>query len=120
LKYLDVDYENNAVMPHKLTTTAAGGGNTVSTTTDPIDIEVHPVLVVLGTISLWASGFFIIFGKSIRNRQIENVCDTLVAGGVIPFIFQYFEIRRRQSARGFSLYVCLTLLVANTLRIMFW
>ena len=30
------------------------------------------------------------------------------------------EIKQRQSARGFSLYVCLTLIVANTLRIMFW
>lgn len=44
----------------------------------------------------------------------------MVFGGVFPFIPQYRDIRRTQNAEGFSLFVCLTLLVANILRILFW
>lgn len=44
----------------------------------------------------------------------------MVFGGVVPFIPQYYEIKRTSNADGFSLYVCLTLLVANILRILFW
>lgn len=44
----------------------------------------------------------------------------MIVGGVIPYIPQYREIRRSDDAEGFSLHVCLALLVANTLRIIFW
>lgn len=44
----------------------------------------------------------------------------MVVGGVIPYIPQYREIKRTQDADGFSLHVCLALLIANTLRIFFW
>ncbi|KAK7864960.1 hypothetical protein R5R35_004943 [Gryllus longicercus] len=44
----------------------------------------------------------------------------MVFGGVVPFIPQYREIKRTDDAEGFSLFVCLTLLIANTLRILFW
>ncbi|XP_004579469.2 solute carrier family 66 member 2 isoform X2 [Ochotona princeps] len=44
----------------------------------------------------------------------------MVFGGVVPYIPQYRHIRRTQSAEGFSTYVCLVLLVANILRILFW
>lgn len=44
----------------------------------------------------------------------------LIFGAVIPYIPQYKEIKRKEDAEGFSLYVCLTLLIANTLRILFW
>lgn len=44
----------------------------------------------------------------------------MVFGGVVPYIPQYNEIRRTGNAEGFSLYVCLALLVANILRILFW
>lgn len=44
----------------------------------------------------------------------------MVFGGVVPYIPQYWHIRRTQSADGFSTYVCLVLLVANILRILFW
>lgn len=48
-------------------------------------------------------------------------CSTImIFGGVIPYIPQYREIYIKQDAEGFSLYVCLALLVANTLRILFW
>lgn len=43
----------------------------------------------------------------------------MVFGGVIPYIPQYRHIRRTQNAEGFSTYVCLVLLVANILRILF-
>ncbi|KAL6425551.1 hypothetical protein ACFW04_009597 [Cataglyphis niger] len=44
----------------------------------------------------------------------------LIFGAVIPYVPQYKEIKRKEDAEGFSLYVCLTLLIANTLRILFW
>ncbi|KAG7204142.1 hypothetical protein KM043_001987 [Ampulex compressa] len=44
----------------------------------------------------------------------------MIFGGVIPYIPQYREIKKKEDAEGFSLYVCLTLLIANTLRILFW
>ncbi|XP_072226246.1 solute carrier family 66 member 2 isoform X2 [Leuresthes tenuis] len=60
--------------------------------------------------------------------QIVSVFNSLVAwvaagaimfGGVVPYIPQYRDIRRTQNAEGFSTYVCLVLLVANILRILF-
>ncbi|XP_033228391.1 solute carrier family 66 member 2 isoform X2 [Belonocnema kinseyi] len=44
----------------------------------------------------------------------------MIFGGVVPYIPQYRQIKEKQDAEGFSLYVCLALLVANTLRILFW
>ncbi|ESO95005.1 hypothetical protein LOTGIDRAFT_117571 [Lottia gigantea] len=44
----------------------------------------------------------------------------MIFGGVVPFIPQYLDIRKSRNADGFSLFVCLTLLIANILRIMFW
>jgi len=44
----------------------------------------------------------------------------MIFGGVVPYIPQYRDIRRTKNTEGFSLYVCLALLVANTLRILFW
>lgn len=44
----------------------------------------------------------------------------MVIGGIIPYVPQYRQIKETQDADGFSLHVCLALLVANTLRILFW
>lgn len=44
----------------------------------------------------------------------------MIFGGIVPFIPQYKEIKQKQDTEGFSLYVCLALLIANTLRILFW
>lgn len=44
----------------------------------------------------------------------------MIVGGVIPYIPQYRQIKKTKDAEGFSLLVCLALLIANTLRIMFW
>ncbi|XP_051927836.1 solute carrier family 66 member 2 isoform X2 [Hippocampus zosterae] len=43
----------------------------------------------------------------------------MMFGGVVPYIPQYWDIRRTQNAEGFSTYVCMVLLVANILRILF-
>ncbi|CAL9691239.1 unnamed protein product [Knipowitschia caucasica] len=43
----------------------------------------------------------------------------MVFGGVVPYVPQYRDIKRTQNAEGFSTYVCLVLLVANILRILF-
>ena len=44
----------------------------------------------------------------------------IIFGGVIPYIPQYREIKTSANTEGFSTFVCLTLLIANTLRILFW
>ena len=44
----------------------------------------------------------------------------MVFGGVVPFVPQYLEIKRTGSEEGFSTFVCLTLIIANILRIFFW
>ncbi|CAG7828085.1 unnamed protein product [Allacma fusca] len=44
----------------------------------------------------------------------------MIFGGVFPYIPQYREIKKSGNADGFSLYVCLALLSANILRILFW
>lgn len=44
----------------------------------------------------------------------------IVLGGVFPYIPQYLQIKKSENQEGFSLYVCLVLIIANTLRIIFW
>ncbi|KAH8018721.1 hypothetical protein HPB51_010977 [Rhipicephalus microplus] len=44
----------------------------------------------------------------------------MIFGGVVPYIPQYREIKKTRNTDGFSTWVCLALLVANTLRILFW
>jgi len=44
----------------------------------------------------------------------------IMLGGVVPYVPQYLQIRKSQNTQGFSLYVCLALLMANTMRIVFW
>ena len=44
----------------------------------------------------------------------------VIFGGIIPYIPQYLKINNSSSSDGFSTYVCLTLLLANILRIAFW
>ena len=62
---------------------------------------------------------------SIQNISLSELLGSISAvamifGGVIPYIPQYCEIRRTKNADGFSLHVCLALLIANILRILFW
>lgn len=54
-------------------------------------------------------------------KVVKWVCATvMIFGGVVPYIPQYIQIYTEEDAQGFSMYVCLALLIANTLRILFW
>ncbi|KAJ8042300.1 PQ-loop repeat-containing protein 1 [Holothuria leucospilota] len=44
----------------------------------------------------------------------------MMFGGIVPFVPQYLVIKRTDNADGFSTHVCLVLLIASTLRILFW
>ncbi|XP_054165386.1 solute carrier family 66 member 2-like isoform X1 [Oppia nitens] len=44
----------------------------------------------------------------------------IIFGGVLPYVPQYKQIKDNDSCGGFSTYVCLALLLANILRILFW
>jgi hypothetical protein len=44
----------------------------------------------------------------------------MIFGGIFPYIPQYRIIKRSRNASGFSTLVCLALLIANILRILFW
>ena len=44
----------------------------------------------------------------------------MVFGGVVPYIPQYYDIYKSRNTDGFSTHVCLALLIANILRILFW
>ncbi|XP_065174365.1 solute carrier family 66 member 2-like [Sycon ciliatum] len=44
----------------------------------------------------------------------------MIFGGIVPYIPQYLDIQRKKSTEGFSTHVCLVLLIANILRILFW
>lgn len=57
---------------------------------------------------------------TIRDLANWTASGAIIFGGIIPYVPQYREIKNREDAEGFSLYVCLTLLIANTLRIFFW
>ncbi|CAH0603024.1 unnamed protein product [Chrysodeixis includens] len=59
-------------------------------------------------------------GLTVGHLVGWGAAGAMIVGGVAPYIPQYRQIRRTQDAEGFSLYVCLALLIANTLRILFW
>lgn len=44
----------------------------------------------------------------------------MIVGGIVPYVPQYIQIKRTKDVEGFSMLVCLALLIANTLRILFW
>lgn len=44
----------------------------------------------------------------------------MIVGCVLPYLPQYMTIYKERSCTGFSTYVCLTLLIANILRIGWW
>jgi len=44
----------------------------------------------------------------------------MVIGGAVPYFPQYLQILEQRDATGFSVYVCLVLIIANILRIVYW
>lgn len=78
---------------------------------------------------------FLIFGMEGQDEDVDGGILTkitiwtvlnwisslaMIVGGVLPYVPQYIKVKKTQNAEGFSLYVCLTLLIANILRILFW
>lgn len=57
---------------------------------------------------------------SLKNIFVWTCSSAMIFGGVVPYVPQYKEIYKTDNADGFSTYVCLVLLIANTLRIIFW
>jgi len=59
--------------------------------------------------------------QSILIKLVTLGCEfAMMIGGVVPYVPQYIAIRSSGNTKGFSLYVCLALIVANILRILFW
>lgn len=57
---------------------------------------------------------------TVGNVLGHLAASAMIGGGVLPYVPQYRQIVRTQDPDGFSLLVCLALLIANTLRIFFW
>ncbi|KAK6619052.1 hypothetical protein RUM44_003434 [Polyplax serrata] len=57
---------------------------------------------------------------SLSKLMKWSASSMMIFGGVAPYIPQYREIKKTENSDGFSMHVCLTLLLANTLRILFW
>ena len=59
--------------------------------------------------------------QSFLVKLVTLGCEfAMMVGGVVPYVPQYIAIRSSGNTKGFSLYVCLALIVANILRILFW
>jgi len=59
--------------------------------------------------------------ETIVLQMVTFACEmAIMFGGVVPYVPQYIQIKHKQTTQGFSLYVCLSLLLANTMRIIFW
>lgn len=70
---------------------------------------------------LWTLNVSEIFDAlSLKNIFTWTCSSAMIFGGVVPYVPQYKEIYKTDNADGFSTYVCLVLLIANTLRIIFW
>ncbi|XP_075525762.1 solute carrier family 66 member 2 isoform X2 [Dermacentor variabilis] len=61
-----------------------------------------------------------VFMASMSQWLSWGASAAIIFGGVVPYIPQYREIKKTRNADGFSTWVCFALLVANTLRILFW
>lgn len=61
-----------------------------------------------------------VFMASVSQWLSWGASLAMIFGGVVPYIPQYREIKKTRNTDGFSTWVCLALLVANTLRILFW
>ena len=86
------------------------------------DVEAHKdfieaAKVVVLFLVQWVR-YFINFGVELTSVQIS--AGAMVFGGVVPYIPQYRTIARSGNTDGFSPMVCFVLLMANSLRILFW
>ena len=61
-----------------------------------------------------------LFGFTLKDAVSFFSEWAMILGGTVPFIPQYMDIYKTHNTEGFSLFVCLNLLIAHILRIMFW
>ena len=81
---------------------------------DPLAIDSNAANANVEAIALATS-------QSLFVRLVTLGCEVaMMIGGVVPYVPQYIAIRSSGNTKGFSLYVCLALIVANILRILFW
>lgn len=59
-------------------------------------------------------------GLTVGHVVSGLAASAMVIGGVLPYVPQYKKIKETDDPEGFSLHVCLALLIANSLRIFFW
>ena len=74
---------------------------------------VEPQLADAGSTALLSSATLLDIGDKIAALA-------MIFGGVAPYIPQYRMIYRSRNSSGFSTFVCLALLIANILRLLFW
>jgi len=69
-----------------------------------------------------SSNNWFVFGEMTNPTDYFTLfCSAAVIfGGIFPYVPQYLKIKNTNNSDGFSTYVCLTLLIANILRIAFW
>jgi hypothetical protein len=86
------------------------------------DVLQHAVLAALTVLQLYAMDSLLeeLSDISLAKLVKWGSCLAMIFGGMVPYIPQYREIKKTEDTEGFSLFVCLALLVANTLRILFW
>jgi len=82
---------------------------------EPVDLVGDAVKNAQG-INLHGGGVYIMFTELVTWISIGSI----IFGGVVPYIPQYRAIRKTRDSEGFSTFVCLVLLIANILRILFW
>lgn len=88
---------------------------------DEYKLTVGNVLGHLAAAAMICGGKLSRSSTSIREGAAKVISSNLLhIPGILPYVPQYRQIVRTQNADGFSLHVCLALLIANTLRIFFW
>ena len=70
-----------------------------------------------GTVTVSVGGTATSIARSVATAASQLF---IVFGGAIPYIPQYVEIVSTNDAQGFSLYVCMVIVLANLLRISYW
>lgn len=107
-----------ASLHRRLEEAAAGGGSSISAGPDP-DPPTRQLTPLLRRASEMEDEALEQVLRVVNSLVAWVAAGAMVFGGVVPYIPQYRDIRRTQNAEGFSTYVCLVLLVANILRILF-
>lgn len=72
------------------------------------------------TEKIWAASDFIIEHTNDLGKIIANNCAGMIIGPCIGYVIQCYKMNNEKNSEGFSPYVCLILLIANILRVLWW